>query len=243
LALIQRKNVDERQVLRECAQWYGVLVPADGDKWQFAHRSIQDYLAARFMVENGRFNPARVRVWNARAAYAACLSHDATKSMICALESAADLHAFSECLYNRAPFDVSGVAPAVVAHFARYRRFQYHRAARRVTVDGADDFFHLASDQFLLALVAAGLEQRPVARDSSEITLGAAHDVVVTYALGTVHRRGGRVTDQPLYERALALFETPDFTFQIGSKFPYIFQLGDVVRDTNRGWRLSQAPQ
>ena len=243
LALIQRKNVDERQVLRECAQWYGVLVPADGDKWQFAHRSIHDYLAARFMVENGRFNPSRVRVWNSRAAYAACLSHDATKSMVWALDTAPDMHAFSECLYNRAPFDVSEVAPAVIAHFGRYRRFLYHRAARRVTVDCTDDFFNLASDQFLLALVTAGLVQRPGARDSSEISLGAAHDVVVTCALGTVQRRGGRVIDQTVYERALAVFGTPDFTFQIGHKFPYIFKLSDVVRGTNRDWRLSRAPQ
>jgi len=42
-------------------------VPADGDKWQFAHRSIHDYLAARFSVEKGHFDPTKVRVESRRA--------------------------------------------------------------------------------------------------------------------------------------------------------------------------------
>lgn len=43
LKLLRRNlHVDPRRLLQEIAQWYGVLVPGDGDKWQFAHRSITD---------------------------------------------------------------------------------------------------------------------------------------------------------------------------------------------------------
>jgi hypothetical protein len=76
LGMIQRRGIDPRTLLKEMAQWYGVLVPTEQDKWQFVHRSIHDYLAARFWVESGRFKPREHSVWDARIAYALCLSPD-----------------------------------------------------------------------------------------------------------------------------------------------------------------------
>lgn len=168
LKLLQRKiSVDPRQLLQEIAQWYGVLVPADGNKWQFAHRSIHDYLAARFAVEKGHFDPAKVRVWNSRAAYSVCLSHDATSGMKLALERAHDIHAFTECLYNKVPFDPAEVSHAVLLHFQKYRPFLHQARGRWLTIDTDQDFTSLASDQLLMELVVTCLHNYPRGWDSS----------------------------------------------------------------------------
>jgi hypothetical protein len=58
----------------------GVLVPAEYQRWQFVHRTIHDYLAARYWVESGEFSISPVRDWNTRASYAACLLPDASCS-------------------------------------------------------------------------------------------------------------------------------------------------------------------
>jgi hypothetical protein len=85
LLLAQRKSLDVRDVLRELAQWYGVLVPTEENQWQFVHRSIHDYLAARFWIESGTFRPDTNTKLDSRTAYAACLSPDATRTLVLAL--------------------------------------------------------------------------------------------------------------------------------------------------------------
>ena len=184
-------------------------MPAEGDKWQFAHRSIHDYLAARYMVEHGRFDPTKITVWNSRAAYAACLSHDATESIIQALHASSDIHAFSECLYNRALFSPKEVAPAVIEHSKRYRPFTHHRSPRWLTVETNQDFFRLATDEFQMRLIVHCLELRPHEGDRD---LGEARDVVLTYALASFKARGLKVTAGYLGVFALTLFDDVDFT-------------------------------
>ncbi len=229
LKLLQRKNIDPRQLLREIAQWYGVLVPADGDKWQFAHRSIHDYLAARFMVENGKFSARKVRVWNSRAAYAVCLSHDGTNGMKCALETSRDLHAFSECLYNKVPFDVTEVSDSVLLHFQRFRPFIYQPSGQWLTVETDQDFCTLASDQFLMELIVRALQTRPRSRDSSETFAGSAHDVILALAFGALKQRGGKIKTQDTLRDAISVFGSLNQTFQLGTgKGALIFKLRDV---------------
>jgi hypothetical protein len=98
LYLARRKNIDPSRLLREIAQWYGVLTPTGDNRWQFIHRSIHDYLAADAWRDIGNFRPERVREWNYRAAYVMCLSGDATDGMVRALRDTLNIQAFSECL-------------------------------------------------------------------------------------------------------------------------------------------------
>ncbi len=113
--------MDARALLTEIAQWYGILVPTEPGYWQFAHRTIHDFLAARFMVENSKFNPRTIHDWGTREAYAACLLGDATESLVCALRVQRTTDAFTECLYNNALFDPHQVAKAVIEHFEANR--------------------------------------------------------------------------------------------------------------------------
>jgi hypothetical protein len=62
LRLIQLTRVDPIRLVEELARWYGILVPVDASRWQFVHRTIQDYLAARYWVESGEFSGGRVPV-------------------------------------------------------------------------------------------------------------------------------------------------------------------------------------
>ena len=51
LALLQYPQTAAGGMLREVAQWYGILIPVSEQRWAFAHRSFHDYLAARYWVE------------------------------------------------------------------------------------------------------------------------------------------------------------------------------------------------
>jgi hypothetical protein len=92
------KGLNIRLLLEEMARFYGLLVPVGEDQWQFTHRIIHDYLSARYWVESGKFNPPSVVEWDIHAAYAACLTADATETMILMLKTDRDIPAFVECL-------------------------------------------------------------------------------------------------------------------------------------------------
>jgi hypothetical protein len=240
LKLLQRPNIDPRRLLAEIAQWYGVLVPADGDKWQFAHRCIHDYLAARFTVEKGYFDPTKVRVWNSRAAYSVCLMHDGTRGMRLALENASDIHAFTECLYNKVPFDVDEVAKAVLTHFRKYRPFFHDLRGRWLTVDTGQDFTPLASDQFLMKLIETGLLDYPRGRDSSDDASSSGYDVVLALSFAQLKQRKAVVNDFNTEKLALSVFGSFDHRFQVGVEEPYLIQLGEVFQ-RHSGWRIVQS--
>ena len=86
-------SVPVAQLLTEIAQWYGMFVPAANDEWAFAHKTIQDFLAAQYWVETGGFATASAHAWNTRTAYAACLLQDATHTLVRALNGGCDLGA------------------------------------------------------------------------------------------------------------------------------------------------------
>ena len=237
LKLLQRKiHIDPRQLLQEIAQWYGVLVPADGDKWQFAHRSIHDYLAARFLTEIGNFDPSKERVSNSRAAYAVCLSHDGTKGMKLALERTRDLHAFTECLYNKVPFDAAEVSQSVLTHFRKYRPFIHQQSGRWLTVETDQDFCSLASDKLLMELIATALRTYPRGRDSSETLAGTGHDVVLALAFAELKKRKAKIKDMDMQHMAESVFESLEHVFQIGIEVPFIIRLHEVFE--HPGWRV-----
>jgi len=157
LKLLQRPDIVPAKLLTEIAQWYGMLIPVADDFWTFAHRTVHDYLAARSWVESGTYASARVNTWNARAAYAACLLPDATAFVVRALNVSPDMAPFIECLYNNARFDVRDVAAAVVQHYRAHGGYSYSEDDSITSVETGKDFFRLASEQLLLALVAEGV--------------------------------------------------------------------------------------
>jgi hypothetical protein len=178
LRLAQLRSVDKRSLLREMAQWYGLLVEVGNDSWQFVHRTIQDFLAARFWVEDGRFNPDSVSHWNIRAAYAACLAPDASRSVIKMLRQAKDVSAFCECLYNAAPFDPERAAKEVVNRLNRLNCFTQSNTDHGISVNTNEDFYSLATPEFLVALVKEGLKRG-----------GPAATTAVAYAMSECWRR------------------------------------------------------
>jgi hypothetical protein len=164
LRLLQRSDVNADRLLEELTQWYGLLIPLNEERWSFVHRTIHDYLAARFWVETAGFDPDRVAEWTPRAAYAACLTGDGTRSMVAALEGSDDVAAFGECLANLASFDVERVAQAVVEHFILFpRSFRAESDEKGISLGTAKDFWHLASGEFIYSLMSAGLSGRSLA--------------------------------------------------------------------------------
>jgi len=154
--LAQLRGLDTRAFLREMAQWYGLLIESSADSWQFVHRTIHDYLAARFWVEDGRFDPNAVNHWDTRAAYAACLCPDASRSIVCMLRKEKNISAFCECLYNGAPFDSDRIAKEVMNRFIRLTPFTHSESEECLTVSTSEDFFALASPEFLDSLIRVG---------------------------------------------------------------------------------------
>jgi hypothetical protein len=103
-------NLNPTEVLMETAKFYGIFVPYDTG-WTFVHKVLQDFLAARYWVNSGTFDPRTVSAWDTRAAYAGCLQPDATNAMIQALSSF-EVSAFAEMLMNTPAFDHKKVATA-----------------------------------------------------------------------------------------------------------------------------------
>ena len=161
LRLLQRRDVNEREFLEEIAQWYGVLVPVADDNWTFVHRTVHDFLAARYWVETGRFNPTAIDKWGTRAAYAACLLPNATDSMVYALTKDEDVGAFIECLHNRAAFEPGDVADAVVQHFSKFDNvFRWRRKGRTILVETRQDFFSLATTDLIESMLTVASSVR-----------------------------------------------------------------------------------
>ncbi len=178
LELLQRPQSGSLALLREIAQWYGMLVPVSEREWALVHRTIHDFLAARYWVETGAFNPHSVQDWNARAAYAASLLPDATSSLVAALKAVDDISAFSEALFNGALFSTKELAPAVNDHFARTNATSTRREHGRLIASTTKDFFGHASDEFLRDIIADALTRND-----------GVSDGVLAYTLVEVRQR------------------------------------------------------
>jgi len=184
LKLMHRTDIDPASLLRELAQWYGILVPV-GEDWTFVHRTLHDFLAAKCWVETGRFNPAQVSKWDSRAAFAACLQPSATRSLVAALDQSDDLSAVSEILYNQPPFDVTAVADAFAKHFEdRPTQYKVRRANNRWTTSTTSDISEAAPNDLLCEFVARAVGNRAAPR----ILLAAN-------AIAELHRRKQKLPD------------------------------------------------
>jgi hypothetical protein len=206
LELLQVKGIDKRVLLREITQWYGLIVPTQEDTWQFVHRTIHDFLAARYWVESGDFGRRLPDTWDIRAAYAVCLLPDGTDNIKRMLSAGtAAFPAFCECLYNTAPFHMQPVAEAVVDRTKRTGyTFQHKDTATHVTT--TEDFYSMATDDFLRTLVEVGT-------NSGDQTAGAS---VAFMALSELFRRGLRASPQIIHKTSRSLLEAqPDRRIEV----------------------------
>jgi hypothetical protein len=185
LKLSRRSQLFPEQVLDDIRRFFGLITTTPDGYCQFVHKTIHDYLAARYSVENGLFQPARVTEWDLRAAYAASSLHDATQSLHCAFVNSRSIEAVRECLSNDARFDVELVARSVFSHFDVFRDYNYTytkpepSGTRRVTVSCKCDFFDLADEAFLDAIV----------RKASQVRHTNGVDAVLVFCMSEYWRR------------------------------------------------------
>jgi hypothetical protein len=221
LGRIHRSELSAVQLLREIAQWYGILIPTGDGNYTFAHRTIHDYLAARYWVESGKFSPDRVSIWNTRAAYAACLAPDATQSMVRALTLGDNIETFAECLYNDAAFDETAIPPALDAHFRKMRNSWRHSTREGlITVETQHDFFRICGAQVLHSILLYG-----VIKPSEPV-----RQMLVGYSLAELHERREPVPASTWNQLRLAYNpSTTAFQVKRDSK-DVVVSVGDIGR-------------
>ncbi len=179
LKLLHRQDIPAEQLLEELAKWYGILVPISDDRWTFVHKTLHDFLAARYWIESGRFSLQAVQVWNSRVAYAAALMPDATDIMVAALSSAERVPVFAEALSCGAVFHRKKVSDAIMRYFQAFpNRWSIARKGTDVSISTRDDFFPAAGDELLHTLATGALRRTSVG------------DLVTGYAVSELSRRG-----------------------------------------------------
>jgi hypothetical protein len=238
LSLLQMKGVNVRNLLEEMARFYGILVPAGADYWEFAHRTFHDYLSARYWVESGKFDPNEVHQWDLHAAYAACLTADATNSMLLMLSHETEIAPFIECLYNTAPFQAQPVAQGLIIRAARSspsERFGGLKPIRMVekgtslSVQTGEDFYSFCSDEFLRAiLMQTAIADNWSDKHTDPTRFGAK--VVSVCAIGELLQRGARIRQNSflLFKNSLRESKASDFSCLIGDR-QFSFTLNDLA--------------
>lgn len=189
LRLLQRPDIVPQKLLLETAQWYGLFVPASDARWEFTHRTIHDFLAARHWVENGNFSRTEIPAsqWNSRTAYAACLCDNATPVICKALMRCHEMSVFMECVHNHAPFDTTQVAQALFKRFAAGRfvdLVNYVRDKNSISVAISSNFMEAVSDVFL----------QEVLHLSTTTLGGRGHDIMYVLSRFEFSRRGMKLS-------------------------------------------------
>jgi hypothetical protein len=162
-------------------------------------------LAAQFWVETGGFANNDRLEWDARTAYAACLTQDATSVMEKALSSSEGVEAFVEILSNAPVFDHKKMADLLVKYYSQ-RGGQYFYEVNgplNVTADLEEDFIRLASTRFLDCLV-----------ERCSATRSKMTDTIAGYCMMELSRRRRKLSFAT-YAKALALYKSEDFTFNL----------------------------
>jgi hypothetical protein len=229
------EKVEPRTALLEIAQFYGILLPAE-DGYEFVHRTIHDFLAAKQWVESGDFARQYKFDWNARTGYAACLSDDATDVLKKALESHHGLPAATEIIGNYAAFDYPTIAEAVIKYFYDFggvvqynRRDQSERDryyGQRIEGQLSSDFIRLANAEFLDALV------RRCCEPNTEVS-----NLLVAYAVTELYGRMLKL--QPAtYNKAVAAYGTELIIFAVpGAKETQLKLLNPVLENRMKDYK------
>jgi hypothetical protein len=197
-------KVDARRALLETAKFYGILIPTE-EGWWFVHRTVHDYLAASYAVESGLFATVRQHKWNARTAYAACLTQDATAVFEAALKAPDGLPVAAEMLSNGAPMMAKTVAQALQNYFSQPQRvvIQSKPGSRTFAATLSTDFIRGANARLLDRLVEAYASRR------TEIT-----DALIAYCLLELKERGLRL-DHVTFDAFMTGFKDERLVFQV----------------------------
>ena len=208
LSLLQLKSVNIRSLLEEMARFYGILVPVGEQYWQFVHRTIHDYLSARYWVESGGFSPSEVGEWDMHGVYAACLVADATDSMLSMLRRQRDPAVFIECLYNSPHFQAEPVAQEIILRAGgvgtidRLGNQEPMISARQsgtgLHIETRADIYSVSSDEFLRILIAKSsdalswaTDRFPYRENMDPVADGAR--AVAVCAIGELLSRGAKL--------------------------------------------------
>lgn len=202
--LMDLGKVDARKALLETARFYGIMVPTE-DGWEFIHRTVHDYLAASYWVETGGFATVKRYDWNARTAYAACLTQDATNVFTTALRAPDGLPAASEMLNNGAPLQPKQLADALLKYFSQPGKMTVYSdpGSAIFTVTLSSDFICGAGTRVLDRLVDEYARRRS--------TVG---DALVAYCLLELKDRGMRL-DPLTYDGLKTGYRDEGFVFQV----------------------------
>jgi hypothetical protein len=217
LRRLQQPNINTGKLLDELVQWYGIFMPIEEGQWSFVHRTIHDFLAARYWVESGLYARARPDYGDeARVAYAACLVPDATELIERSLSLHTSLAVLIECLRNNAAFDPLRIAAALPAFFLRQPAaarglsmenriiMKSSLAEGVVSADADPDFFRLCSDQLLTNILFAGL------RDKTTV-----HTALIAYALSEMARRKPSIITNMMRNQVRTHFSLPKMIFRV----------------------------
>jgi hypothetical protein len=197
------ETIDAHSVLIETAQFFGIFVPQE-DGWTFVHRTLHDFLAAQFWVETGGFANSHSYEWDARTAYAACLTPDATSVMEKSLLARDGVESFVEILSNAPDFDHKRIADAIVAYYGQHELVHYfEQSDLKISTHLRQDFIRLASSKFLNDLV----ERCCVSRDKTT-------DTIAAYCMWELFRRDKKLNLQT-YHKAMRLYKSAEFTFHV----------------------------
>jgi hypothetical protein len=239
LRLLQMKNVNVRLLLEEMARFYGILVPAGEDHWQFTHRTFHDYLSARYWVESGKFDPDKVHQWDMHAAYAACLTPDATDSMLQMLSRSTEIAPFIECLYNTAPFDANPVALGIIeraagtslaARLAELKPVRMVEIGNVLDVQTGEDLYSFCSNEFLRAILTQTANADKWSGDYNGSELSFAAKAVSVCAIGELFQRTARIRQNSfsLFKKSLGESTATVFSCLIGER-RFSFTLNDLT--------------
>jgi len=235
LTLLGWEKVEARTALLEIARFYGILVPAE-DGYEFVHRTIYDFLAAKEWVASGDFAKQSHFDWNARTGYAACLISDATEVLKKALDSHQGLPAATEIIGNYASFHHRTIAEAVVKYFhyfggvVDYDRSEKSEQARyygqRIAGRLSSDFVRLANADFLDALVWHCCEPNT-----------KVSNLLVAYAVTELYARMLKL--QPAtYNKAIQAYGTDLITFAVpGAKEAQLKLLNPVLENKMKDYK------
>lgn len=167
LEKLEWDELDPREVLLETAKFYGIFVPVGQEHWQFVHKTLLDYLAARYMLETSQFNPEKVKTWTSRYAYAACSIPDATGAMLFSLQKKDSFPAFVEMLTNGASFKYKEISDGLITHYEQFPKTHYYEELEdRTALQLSADYISLASTKFLQYLTERCSTLRGKARDT-----------------------------------------------------------------------------
>ena len=241
LILLGMDRVDPREALIEIARFYGILVPAE-DGYEFVHRTIHDFLAAKQWVESGEFVRQTNYEWNARTGYAACLIEDATDVLRKALAAPDGLPAATEMIGNSASFDKKAMAEMLHTYFsANDRVLQYERRshfevdrkyAPRIVGQLQSDFVRLANSRFLDFVVEYFFDR------NSRVA-----DLLVAYAATELYDRRLKLSHQA-YAKALGTYKSEIFTFVVpGAKQAQLQFLNPVPQNRLKDYAAPGAAQ